>query len=128
MSWLVAFLVRSGLPQRHARWLAIGVLIAALMLALWLALTIRDRRMIARHEAGAAVAQARADRAADAKAATRRRSDDARLEAEADALEKVTDNAIDDPRGARRAYYECIRVQQQARSSGGSGGHLTPAC
>ncbi|MFB0874589.1 MULTISPECIES: hypothetical protein [unclassified Sphingobium] len=124
MGWLVALLARSGLPQRHARVIAIGVLVATLMLALWLALAIRDRRVIARHEAGAAVAQARADRAADAQAATRRRSDDARLEAEADALEKVTDNAIDDPRGARRAYYECLRVQQQARRAG----HLTPAC
>lgn len=124
---IAAWLASAGLPPRMSRWVAIGVLVAVLMVGLWAALSWRDSRLVARHEADAVAAQARADRAADADAATRRRSDDARLEAEADALERITENvSIDprDPRAQRRAYYECIRVQQQARAAG----RLAPAC
>ncbi|MGE4321731.1 MAG: hypothetical protein AB7E60_01725 [Sphingobium sp.] len=121
---LAQLLAAGGLTGQRSRWLAVGVIIAIAIVALWVALTLHDRRVIARHDADAAVAGARADRAADAAAAATRRSDDARLQAEADALEKVTDNALADPLAARSAYYACIRMQQQARAAG----HITPAC
>lgn len=129
MGWIASFFIRAGLPVRRARQLAIGLLIALAIAGLWIAKLAYDRRVIATHDAASAVTQSRADRAADAQAATRRRTDDARLEAEADALEKVTEDAMHDaisadPRAQRRAYYDCIRLQQQARA----GGHLTPAC
>jgi hypothetical protein len=129
MGWIAAFFIRAGLPARRARQLAIGLLIMLAMVGLLIGKLAYDRRVVANYDARTVAVQARADRAADATAATRRRSDDARLEAEADALEKVTEdathNAISaDPRAQRRAYYDCIRLQQQARAAG----HLTPTC
>lgn len=126
---IAAWLAGAGLSQRTARQIAITILIAIAIVALWIALAWRDARMVAAHDAGKAAAQAQADRAADAGAATRRRADDARLEAEADALERITENVSTaqiplDPRDQRRAYYACIRVQQQARAAG----RLAPAC
>ncbi len=124
---LAPLLAGIGVPTRIARILTIGALVLLAVGALWAALAIHDARTIARHEAGNALDQARADRAADAGAATRRRTDDARLEAEAKALERIADNEMDakaDPMAARRAYYACIRVQQQARAAG----RFAPAC
>lgn len=97
-------------------WLMVGAILALL---LCLALMVGCDR----NDDGQAVATAQADRAADAAAATRRRADDARLSAEADALERITENAAD-PLAARRAYHVCVRLQQQARAAG----RLTPAC
>ncbi|RSU57214.1 hypothetical protein [Sphingobium yanoikuyae] len=125
MAWLTSFLVSAGLSDRRARQLAIGLVLILLIIGVWIAKLIYDRRVIANHEAGSAAVQAQADRAADAAAATVRRTDDARLQAEAEALEKVTENAIKSDIGAaRRAYYDCVRLQQQARSAG----RLAPAC
>ncbi|WP_303763476.1 hypothetical protein [Sphingobium yanoikuyae] len=125
MAWLTSFLAGAGLSERRARQLAIGLVLVLLILGLWVAKLLYDRRVIAAHDAGSAAVQARADRAADAAAAATRRTDDARLKAEADALQKVTDNAIKSDIGAaRRAYYDCARLQQQARSAG----RLAPAC
>ncbi|EQB32027.1 hypothetical protein [Sphingobium ummariense] len=124
---IAAWFMSAGLPQRRARQLAVGLLIIAAILLLWLGKALYDRAVIRRHETGQAAATAQADRAADAKAATQRRADDARLEAEADALERITDNEVDatvDPLAARRAYYSCVRLQQQARARG----DVTPAC
>ena len=122
---VISFFVSAGLSQRRARQLAVGLICLLVLLALWLAKLAYDRSVISRHDAGQAAATAQADRAADAQAATQRRADDTRLSAEAAALEKVTENVSSaDPRTARRAYYECIRVQQAARKLGG----ITPAC
>ena len=125
LSAIAAYFVSAGLSERRARQLSIGLIVIVGLIALWLAKLAYDRSLISRHDAAQAVQTATADRAADAKAATQRRTDDARLEAEADALEKVTENASNaDPRAARRAYYECVRLQQSARELG----RLTPAC
>lgn len=125
MAWLTAFLAANGLSQRRARQLSIGLLILIGIAALWALVAWRDARLVAAHDAGKVATTAQADRAADAAAATRRRADDTRLQAEAAALEKVTtDVPSSDPRAARRAYYDCVRVQQQARDAG----RLTPAC
>lgn len=125
LSSVAGFLVSAGLSGRRARQLAIGLIIILVLLALWIAKLVYDRSLIAQHETSQAVKAIHADRAADARAATERRTDDARLQAEADAFEKVTQNvSIADPRAARRAYYECIRLQQSARELG----RFTPAC
>lgn len=125
LSPITGFLVSAGLSERRARQLAVGLVILLVLLALWIAKLIYDRTLIAQHDANQAIETVTADRAADAQAATERRTDDARLEAEADALEKVTENvSINDPRAARRAFYECVRLQQEARKLG----RLTPAC
>jgi C4-dicarboxylate-specific signal transduction histidine kinase len=126
MGWIASWFVTAGLSQRRARQLAFGLLALLLLIGLWLGKLLYDRALITRHDAVAAAVQATADRAADASAATRRRTDDARLEAEADALERITDNEMvaADPLAARRRFYDCVRLQQQARAAG----HLTPAC
>ena len=125
MGVLVTWLVSAGLSERWARKAAIALLIAAAILLLWLGKLAYDRALVTRHDATQAAETATADRAADAKAATQRRADDARLQAEAAELEKVTHNAAStDPLGPRRAYYDCVRLQQQARELG----RLTPAC
>lgn len=122
---IASFFAAHGLSEPRARQISIGVVILCVVLGLWLAKLFYDRAVIDRHDANQAVEVERADRAADAAAATQRRTDDARLEAEADALEKVTENvSINDPRAARRAYYECVRLQQEARKLG----RLTPTC
>lgn len=116
-----------GIPQRLARIAAIALLVVALLLALWVAKQIYDRNLVARHVATDAVVQSQADRAADAQAATRRRADDARLRVEAQELERVTADEMDatlEIGDARRRYYDCVRVQQQARARG----DFTPAC
>lgn len=123
MGRLVTWLIASGLPERRARQLAIGLLVLCLIVALFIGKLLYDRALIARHQASDVAIQAQADRAADTAAATQRRTDDARLSAEADALERITENAAD-PLAARRAYHLCVRLQQQARASG----RLTPAC
>lgn len=126
MAWIVAWFASAGLSERRARQMAIGLIAVLVVAALLLGKLAYDRALIARHDSAATADQLRADRAADAEAATRRRADDARLEAEADALERITDNEMvaADPLAARRLYYDCIRLQQQARAAG----QLTPAC
>ena len=123
MGWIAAWFASAGLSERRARQIAIGVIVLLILAALWLGKMAYARALIARHEHAATPEQLRDDRAAAAVAATRRRADAARLEAEADALERITENAID-PLAARRRYYDCVRLQQQARAAG----HLTPAC
>ena len=116
-----------GIPQRLARIAAIALLVVALLLALWVAKQIYDRNLVARHVATDAVVQSQADRAADAQVATQRRADDARLRVEAQELERVTADEMDatlEISDARRRYYDCVRVQQQARARG----DFTPAC
>ena len=126
MAWLSSFLVGAGLSQRRARQIMIGLVLVALIIGLWIAKLIYDRRVIAAHDAGNVAAQAQADRAADGAAATRRRADDSRLQAEAATLERITNNEVDaqDLLAARRAYYDCVRLQQQARAAD----RFTPAC
>jgi hypothetical protein len=122
---LARFAVSLGVPQSLARIAAILTVILVVVAALLLAKAAYDSRLIAGHDTAVAAQDATDARIADGNAATRRRSDDARLDAEADALQKVTDNApAADPLAARRAYYDCIRVQQDARAAG----KLTPAC
>lgn len=124
---LASLVAGLGIPQRLARIAAIALLVVALLLALWVAKQIYDRNLVARHVATDAVVQSQADRAADAQVATQRRADDARLRVEAQELERVTADEMDatlEISDARRRYYDCVRVQQQARARG----DLTPAC
>lgn len=124
MGWIASLLAAQGLPDRWARRIAIGFVIALVIIALWIGKIAWERSVIARHDGAVALDQARDDRAADAGAATARRSDDARIAHEKSALEKVTAHAPDDAGAARRAYYECVRLQQQARRDG----RVPPAC
>jgi hypothetical protein len=116
------WLARLGLPA-GVGWAA--ALLAGLLL-LALATCARDRRLIANHDALRDAALAEAARAADARAATARRADDGRLANETTQLNEVLAHApsADPPSAARRAFYECVRMQQAARAAGAP----APAC
>lgn len=125
ISLLAGWLVKRGMDSDAARPIAWAVAIfgAAIALIAAVALWIRlhDRAVVSKDRALIEAAAQSAGRAADARAADARDADRARAAAEADQLRKVTNNApqasLDD---ARRAYYRCLRIQQQARDSGGS--------
>jgi hypothetical protein len=74
-----------------------------------------DSRLVETHDAKRDAATDRADRKADARAADRRRTDDARLVTEAHELEGATANATSDL-DRRRARHACLRLQQSARA------------
>lgn len=61
---------------------------------------------------------------ADAGAASGRVSDAVRAAAEIDQLEESLKDAPSDPVAARREFYRCVRLQQQARAAG----QPAPAC
>lgn len=61
---------------------------------------------------------------ADEQASETRRDDDARLNREQRELEKVIEDAESNGIDPRRAYYECISLQQAARKAG----RPAPAC
>lgn len=105
--------------------LAIGglVLLLAAGGVLWGLKALYDHNVIAAHDARQEAATTKADRAADANAATERRADDNRLQSEAAELGKVTNDAQND-RDRRVARQRCIRLQQSARAAG----RQSPAC
>lgn len=108
-----------------AKALGIGALVAVLVLSLGLAKCAYDRSIIGAHDAKRDAATAKADRKADAKAAEERRTDDARITNETQALENVEAHYANDTPTARRvARQRCIRLQQQARDAG----RQPPAC
>jgi len=126
MTWLAALALRLGIPERLAR---IGLIVLALLLlvvGLGVAKCSYDRDLVAAHDAQRDARLAEDARAADANAAEARRVDDARLSSESIQLDKVTANAsLDQPISpARRAYYDCIGLQQAARAAG----RPAPAC
>ncbi len=122
---LVAFAVRLGVPGRFAGavvWFAIFV---ALVAGLATLKTIYARQLIAGHDASVSATVAPKVRAADGVAADTRRTDDARTAAETQTLEKVIYHAPSAPiSDARRSYYDCLRVQQNARAAR----NPAPAC
>ncbi len=77
---------------------------------------VEDARQTDNAEAAAGAAKA------DANAADRRLDDAVRSEVERRELEEVTN--VPNVNDARRAYYRCVRLQQQAREAG----RPAPAC
>lgn len=129
---LTAKLLALGVPARLARPLLMagGIIIAAIVIILiwsiWLAR--HDAAVVRQHEAASNAAVAEAARKADAELAETRRSDDARTHEENAEL-KRTINAHDPAQSApisaaRRAFIECVRLQQSARQAG----RAAPAC
>ena len=108
-------------PFRKAAVIAAGIVL--LGLAALAVVKIHDHRVVATHEAKQDAANARADRAADAKAAEQRLADDARLTNESDELNRSTANASTDL-DRRLAFQRCLRLQQSARAAN----RKPPAC
>lgn len=121
MTWLFAFLMRRGASVKVARWLTYAITILGAVLLLWglgaAWLHFHDKRVRADDRASTAIEVLKGDVKANEKAAETRRDDDARLSTETRELEKATANA-NDPAIARQRYYDCVRVQQDARARG----------
>jgi hypothetical protein len=124
--WLTRLAAALGLPRGLATVAAWGAILILGLLLLMLATCIHDRRLIARHDALRDAALSGAARTADAHAAAARRADDGRLASEMTQLNEVLAHvpSADPPGAARRAYYDCIRLQQGARAAGAP----APAC
>lgn len=114
---LAGLALKVGVPQRFAK--AVGIFAAIIFLIGALAglKACYDHSIIANHDARQDAANTKADRKADENAATRRRADDTRLNAEATALKEATKNA-QTPHDRRVARQRCIRLQQAARAAG----------
>lgn len=123
--WLTRIALGFGLPRGLATVAAWGAILILGALLLMLATCVHDQRLIARHEALRDAALSDAARTADAHAAAARRADDGRLASETIQLNEVLADVPSDPPGAaRRRFYDCIRVQQDARAAGAP----APAC
>ena len=118
MNFLIALALKAGVPQRFAKAAVIAALVTILVAGLGVAKCSYDRNVIEHHEAKQEAATAKADRAADAKAADQRRTDDARTTAEAVEIKEAIDEAKRSGADPRAAYYECVRRQQAARRTG----------
>lgn len=119
MTWIATLALRLGIPERAARIALIALAVAILIAALGIAKCRYDRTLISGHDAARDVSLAEGARAADGNAAETRRADDARLSTESVQLNEVIAHAPLAPvSDARRAYYDCLRLQQAARASG----------
>lgn len=118
MTWLLSLAAGIGIPEQFRKAFVIGTAVVLLLLAMFAAVKIHDHRVIAEHQAQQDAANAKADRAADAKAAEQRRTDDARSTQEATQIKEAVNEARRNGTDPRHAYYECVRLQQAARRAG----------
>lgn len=115
MTWLIGLALKAGIPARFAKWAVIAALFVGVAALLGIGKCAYDKSIIERHNARVEAAIAKADRKADAKAAEERRADDARAVTESQEITEAINEAGSDPAARRRAYYECVRLQQAAR-------------
>ncbi len=115
---LASLALRFGVTERTVKIALIAAGIVAAILGLGIAKCSYDRRLIATHEAKQGEANAKADRKADTSAAVQRRSDDARLDAESQQLERSRANAQQTDLDRRLARQRLLRCQQDARAHG----------
>lgn len=104
------------IPPQFRKAFGAFVLILGLLALLWLGKFLYDRSVIEKHDAKRNEAIAKADKKADNKAAEQRRIDDARAVSEKQEVKEAIDEAKSQGRDPRAAYYECVRLQQSARS------------
>lgn len=123
-AFLIGWALKLGIPARFAKIAVIAALVTLLVVGLGVAKCAYDRSIIRAHDAQRDAATAKADRAADAKAAEERRSDDARLTKEGQEIKEAINEAGNDPAARRAAYYRCVAKQQEARQKGA----LVPDC
>jgi uncharacterized protein YpuA (DUF1002 family) len=94
-----------------------GLVLAALAL-FFIAKGLYDRSLIEGHTAEQRAEAAEADLKATEKAGEERRVDDSRLAAEGQQIKEAITNAGPSQADRRRAYYDCVKLQQSARARG----------
>jgi uncharacterized protein YqfA (UPF0365 family) len=112
---VITWLVAKGVPAKAAKPLLFAGLALLVVALLFGAKCAYDKSVIEQHEARQEAATAKADRKADQKAADQRRVDDARAVSEAQEIKEAINEARNEGRDPRAAYYECVRLQQSAR-------------
>jgi heme exporter protein D len=121
---LVAMLVGWGVPAKLAKPLLYAVGALLLLLAVFAAVKLHDRRVIAQHQAQQDASNAKADRKADQQVAEQRRADDARQTNETQEINNAVSEAKRTGADPRAAYYHCVQLQQAARAAK----RVVPAC
>jgi hypothetical protein len=120
---LIEFTARLVGP-RFAAPLVYGALILFAALSLWGLKPCYDSSVIENARQADNAEALRLKARADEKAAQTRGRDQARAQTEAEQLKETVDEAVEQGRDPRAAYYECIRMQQSARAAN----RATPAC
>jgi uncharacterized protein HemX len=114
--FLLSLVGKLGIPPQFRKAALIGTAIVLLVALLAVGKCTYDRSVIRNHEAKQDAANAKADRAADQKAAEQRRADDSRLTQEANELNRSTDYAQTN-HDRSSARFRCIKLQQDARAA-----------
>jgi hypothetical protein len=113
---LIGLALKAGIPAKYAKVAVFVVLAIAAVAAFALLKSCYDNSIIDAHDNKREATIAKEDRKADATAAVERRADDARLTKESQEVKEAINEARSEGRDPRAAYYECIRLQQQARA------------
>ncbi len=115
MGSIIGWLIRRGMPAKAARPAAIGGLVVLLLAFMMVAKCAYDKSLIKSHTNSQAAETAKADRKADNTAAVQRVEDVTRVNDEAQEIKETVNEARNEGRDPRAAYYECVRLQQAAR-------------
>lgn len=116
-------LIAPTFGEKAARPIAWLIIIAAAVALFFGLKACYDQSIVTKHDAKIEASAAKADRAADQKAAEQKEHDLARQNEEADQLIKVQANAKTEA-DRRLAFHRCLRLQQRARENG----LVTPRC
>ena len=120
----ISLLIGWGVPAKLAKPLLYGVGVLLLLLAIFAAVKLHDRRVVAQHQAAQDASNAKADRKADQQAGEQRRADDARQTNETQEINNAVSEAKRTGADPRAAYYHCVELQQAARAAK----RVVPAC
>lgn len=118
IAFLATLALRVGVPQRFAKLAAIAGAIIGAVILLCAARALLRELIISRHEAKVEAHAQKAGRAADARAADRRLADAERRHSDTEQLKGTLDATAPDPDARRRAFYDCLSRQRQARVDG----------
>ena len=110
-------LVPAFIPERFRKLAAIATLVVVAIGLFFIGKALYDRSVIKKHDAERNAKIEKANRKADATAGEQRRVDDKRAQTEAQEVKEAVNEARQQGRDPRAAYYECVRLQQAARAS-----------
>lgn len=118
MPWLLALVMRIGIPAKFAKPALIAAGVVLLILALGLGKCAYDRALIRNHEADQAAKIAPVVRKADAKAADARIIEERKIDAHQAEERKAVDALPDQGLSARQRARACSVLRRQAAERG----------
>lgn len=122
ISLLIGFFA-PRLGEKYAKIAAYAVIVVLAVGLFFGAKKLYDLSVVRNHDAKIEASQAKADRAADQKAAVQKENDLNRQQYEQDQLTQAMDHAPHDPKindaaERRIAFHKCLSLQQRARANG----------